>query len=89
MGSLAEGGLSFDDEFHPQLLNEGEKVGSELPTSPPQDRPLWTWVIAFASSTGYALSYFWRYTIFILPEDILGERVVTIFHRDLDLQAWR
>ena len=46
-----------------------------------------TWRIAFCASLAYALSYFWRYPIFILPETILHERFATIGGTDLDLQA--
>ena len=46
-----------------------------------------TWRIAFCASLAYALSYFWRYPIFILPETILHQRFATIGGTDLDLQA--
>ena len=46
-----------------------------------------TWRIAFCASLAYALSYFWRYPIFILPETILHQRFATVGGTDLDLQA--
>ena len=46
-----------------------------------------TWVIAISSSLAYALSYFWRYPIFILPEEDLKRHVLTLSGKDFDLQA--
>ncbi|KAL3932858.1 MAG: hypothetical protein SGPRY_000531 [Prymnesium sp.] len=46
-----------------------------------------TWVIAISSSLAYALSYFWRYPIFILPEEDLERHVLTLSGKDFDLQA--
>jgi hypothetical protein len=38
-------------------------------------------------AVSYALCYFWRTPIFILPPEVLQQPVTTIFSRDLDLQT--
>ncbi|KAL1530866.1 hypothetical protein AB1Y20_001760 [Prymnesium parvum] len=78
-------GASSDVE---QLLSEHEP---ETP-KPDDATSRWhaqrsTWVIALSSSAAYALSYFWRYPIFLLPQQDLSRRVATLFGRDLDLHA--
>ena len=71
-------------------LRSDAAAGSEeprpLPPAPSNENRT-TWLIALACSFSYALTYFWRYPIFILPADILGQPVVTIFSKKLDLQA--
>lgn len=46
-----------------------------------------TFRIATSASLAYALTYFWRYPIFLLPQYIMGATVVTIAGRALDLHA--
>ena len=43
----------------------------------------WTWIVALSCSISYALTYFWRYAIFVLPQEMLEQKVVA----SLDLQA--
>ena len=81
-------GATSDDELLPgggEIVKPAEDEFDSL--SPPSDRKFWTWVIALSSSTAYCLSYFWRYPVFMLPDDVLDARVVTIFHKDLNLHA--
>ena len=38
---------------------------------------LWTWIIALSCSSSYALTYCWRYPVFVLPDDYLSQRVIS------------
>ena len=54
-----------------------------IPPSPAADRnALWTWVIALSCSCSYALTYFWRYPVFVLPKSVLEQHI----YGRLDLQ---
>ena len=44
-----------------------------------------TTAIALSSAASYALSYFWRYPVFMLPDHVLSSHVTTLFGRPLDL----
>ena len=43
--------------------------------------------VGLATGFSYALSYFWRYPIFILPKEVLETPVLTVHGKSLDLQA--
>eukprot|EP00588_Corethron_pennatum_P003838 CAMPEP_0194288154 /NCGR_PEP_ID=MMETSP0169-20130528/36230_1 /TAXON_ID=218684 /ORGANISM="Corethron pennatum, Strain L29A3" /LENGTH=513 /DNA_ID=CAMNT_0039035069 /DNA_START=80 /DNA_END=1621 /DNA_ORIENTATION=- len=50
--------------------------------------PEWsTAAIAVSNSVAYALSYFWRYPVFMLPSEIADRHAATLFDRDLDTQV--
>ena len=40
-----------------------------------------------AAAVCYSLTYFWRYPIFVLPLDVLEQKVFTLFGKDVDLQV--
>ena len=44
---------------------------------------IWTWVISLSCSLSYALTYFWRYPVFVLPRETLETPIAG----RLDLQA--
>ena len=44
-------------------------------------------LIGVLLGVAYFMHYFWKTPVFILPLDILGRHVVTVFSTDLDLQA--
>ena len=49
-----------------------------------------SWVtarLALTTALGYSLAYFWRYPIFLLPEEVLRTHVATVGARRIDLQA--
>ena len=76
----------------PRLLSATLLTDSDMDHTLPRPAPrhqsrlseaTWTWIIALSCSASYALSYFWRYPIFVLPASILRQHVVGNF----DLQA--
>lgn len=69
-----------------QLNPENTGLLDALGEEEPVDR--WgTWKLGITLSCAYALNYFWRYPIFMLPSEVLHKRVVTIFNKPLKLQA--
>lgn len=57
-------------------------AAAAAPRSAGRER-IWTYTIGLSCSFSYALTYFWRYPVFVLPADILQQPVVGA----LDLQA--
>ena len=58
---------------------------SSLAESNECDMP--TWRLGLLLAFAYSLNYFWRYPIFMLPNGILDTHVVTLFGKELKLQA--
>ena len=52
------------------------------PAPPARDASV-AWAIALSCAASYSLTYFWRYPAFVLPQEVLSQRVVG----SLDLQA--
>jgi sugar phosphate permease len=53
------------------------------PESAQASSAAWTWIVALSCAVSYAFTYFWRYPAFMLPPEILEQRVLGA----LDLQA--
>eukprot|EP00854_Cymbomonas_tetramitiformis_P005204 gene5204-6329_t len=63
-----------------------ENVSPILDDNAPQSSRSTT-IIAFTTALSYSLTYFWRYPIFLLPDDILSKPVVTLFEKKVDLHS--
>ena len=77
-----------DDEAGMSLTVPGKPSSSGGGAA--DDEPAFTRAAALLSvevALGYSLAYFWRYPIFILPDDILRAPVVAVAGRRLDLRA--
>ena len=44
------------------------------------------WYLGLLTASCYALTYFWRYPIFVLPAHTLATPVVSVFGRELNFQ---
>lgn len=52
----------------------GELAASMIPAPGPASK-VWSWVLMLSFSFSYALTYFWRYPVFVLPPEILQQPV--------------
>lgn len=69
----------------------GTLLAPLLPSSPPSPTsclsPTSIWRLGLTLGAGYALNYFWRYPIFLLPKTILDEHVLSIGRTPLSLHT--
>ena len=75
-----------DESAPEESVDRGDHADRMAPlladsSAPLQNSLVQNWVIAMSAATAYALSYFWRYPVFMLPAEILGVNVVTLWGR--------
>ena len=62
-----------------------DAIVSSTTSQPPGCRAS-PWYLGLLTASCYALTYFWRYPIFVLPAHTLATPVVSVFGRELNFQ---